>query len=118
MADTSSLGSIATSVTSNFEGLAKLVTASSYVAGLGFGVASIVKFKGHKDNPTQIPISTPEALTAVSAALTYLPDVVAEAGRTTFGQGSEAIATAASSAGVTSSDVSAAESAVKEKLSG
>ncbi len=50
---------IADNVTSNLASIAKLVTAGSYVAGIALVVGAIVKFKAHKDNPTQIPIGTP-----------------------------------------------------------
>jgi intracellular multiplication protein IcmD len=73
------LGTIASSVTSSFTLLAKLIIASAYVAGLGFSIGAIVKFKEHMDNPTQIPLGTPFALEAVSAALTFLPAVTAKA---------------------------------------
>jgi len=73
------LGTIASSVTSSFTNLAKLITAGSYLAGLGFSIAAIMKFKQHMDNPTQIPVDTPFALEAVSAALTFLPTVTAKA---------------------------------------
>jgi len=125
MSDAPTLGSMASSVTSSFDSMAKLVTAGSYVAGFGFSVASITQFKAHKDNPTQIPVGTPAALIAVSAALMYLPSIVSVAGTTSFGGAAATtgisaadVKTAASTAGVTSSDVSAAESAAKEKLSG
>jgi len=73
------LGTIASSVTSSFTQLAKLVIASAYLAGLGFSIGAIVKFKEHMDNSTQIPLGTPFALEAVSAALTFLPAVTAKA---------------------------------------
>jgi intracellular multiplication protein IcmD len=125
MSETPDLSSVATAVTSNFDNLAQLITASSYVAGLGFSAASILKFKSHKDNPTQIPIGTPAALTAVSAALLYLPSVMTVTGETSFGTGGGAttvtaaqVEAAASAAGVTSSDAQAAKSALESKLSG
>jgi intracellular multiplication protein IcmD len=82
---TSGIGGVATQVTSNLTGLAKLITAGSYVAGLGFGVASVVKFKGHKDNPTQVPIGMPIALLFVAAALIFIPSVYTSSGGTLFG---------------------------------
>jgi hypothetical protein len=47
---------------SNPSNIGKLITAGSYLAGLGFGVGAIVKFKANKDNPTQIHISQPITL--------------------------------------------------------
>ena len=45
--------------------IAKAITAGAYVAGFGFGIAAIAKFKAHKDNPTQIHIG---AVTAAAIA--------------------------------------------------
>src|SRR5579862_3428158 len=57
--DQKNLGAIATTLTGSFAGVAKLITAGAYMAGIGFAMASMLKFKAHKDNPTQIPIGTP-----------------------------------------------------------
>jgi intracellular multiplication protein IcmD len=83
--DSSSLGSITENVNGTFTNLSKLITAGSYVAGLGFSVGAIMKFKQHKDNPTQIPIGTPIALVFIAAALLFLPAIIA--GQTMFGSG-------------------------------
>ena len=80
----SSIGSIAKSVTHSMGGMAKLITAAAYVGGFGFAVASILKFKAHKDNPTQIPVGTPIALLFVAAALIFLPEIFGSAGKTVF----------------------------------
>ena len=58
-----------------FGNLTNLITAGSYLAGLGFSIGAIMKFRQHKDNPTQIPIGTPIAVVAVAAALIMLPNV-------------------------------------------
>jgi len=84
------IGSIAGNVKQTFGALAQLVTAVSYVAGMGFGIASILKFKAHKDNPTQIPIGTPIALLFVAAALLFMPTLFGVAGQTVFGSGKSA----------------------------
>ena len=55
---TLTLGKMASSITGSFTSLTKLITAGSYLAGLGFSIGAIMKFKQHKDNPTQIPIGT------------------------------------------------------------
>ncbi len=81
----SGIGSVAAQVTSNVANLAKLVTAASYVAGMAFAVGAIVKFKAHKDNPTQIPIGQPIALLFVGAALIFIPTVFKVSGSTLFG---------------------------------
>ncbi|CDZ76924.1 hypothetical protein BN59_01203 [Legionella massiliensis] len=80
-----SLGNMASSITSSIGSISKLITAGSYVAGLGFSLGAIMKFKAHKDNPTQIPIGTPLALTFIAAALLFLPSILGVAGATMFG---------------------------------
>lgn len=79
------LGSMAKSITGSFGSLTKLITAGSYLAGLGFSIGAIMKFKQHKDNPTQIPIGTPIALVFIAAALLFLPTILGIAGSTMFG---------------------------------
>jgi intracellular multiplication protein IcmD len=85
-ATTKTLGNMATSITSSFESVAKLITAGSYLAGLGFSIGAIMKFKQHKDNPTQIPIGTPIALVFIAAALLFLPSILGVTGSTMFGE--------------------------------
>ena len=83
------LGAVADNMTKTFGKLAQLITAISYIAGMGFGLAAILKFKAHKDNPTQIPIGTPIALLFVAAALLFLPTLFGVAGVTIFGSGAQ-----------------------------
>jgi intracellular multiplication protein IcmD len=52
------------------------------VAGMAFTVGAIVKFKAHKDNPTQIPIGQPIALLFVGAGLLFVPSVMKTSGET------------------------------------
>ena len=79
------LGQVASTITGSFGQLAKLITAGAYMAGIGFCMASMLKFKAHKDNPTQIPIGTPIALLFIGAALIFLPNIFKIAGYTIFG---------------------------------
>src|SRR6478672_2742852 len=85
IAAVSGVGSVAAQVTGNVANIARLITAAAYVAGLAFAVGAIVKFKAHKDNPTQIPIGTPIALLFVGAALIFVPSVFKASGSTLFG---------------------------------
>lgn len=82
---TDTIGTMASNITGSFESLTKLVTAGSYLAGLGFSIGAIMKFKQHKDNPTQIPVGTPIALVFISAALLFLPSILGVTGATMFG---------------------------------
>ncbi|MGC1854093.1 MAG: type IV secretion protein IcmD [Candidatus Aquirickettsiella sp.] len=87
LADTNddNLGKVASTITGSFGQLAKLITAGAYMTGIGFCMASMLKFKAHKDNPTQIPIGTPIALLFIGAALIFLPNIFKIAGYTIFG---------------------------------
>lgn len=80
-ADATSVGSVASSITGSFTNVSKLITAGSYLAGLGFSIGAIMKFKQHKDNPTQIPIGTPIALVFIAAALLFLPSILETSGQ-------------------------------------
>jgi len=79
-----SLGQVADTVIDSFENLVKLITAAAYIAGIGFSIGAVMKFKQHKDNPTQIPIGTPIALVFISAALLFLPSIIGVTGQTIF----------------------------------
>lgn len=81
------VGGVAAQVTTNLGNIARLITAASYVAGMAFAVGAIVKFKAHKDNPTQIPIGQPIALLFIGAALIFIPSVFKVAGGTLFQSG-------------------------------
>jgi intracellular multiplication protein IcmD len=89
------LGTMASKITATFADIGKLITAGSYVAGLAFAVGAIMKFKQHKDNPTQIPIGTPISLVLIAAALLFMPTLLKTLGSTMFGT-----ATTAGSGGV------------------
>lgn len=78
------IGGVAKTITGSFTNLAKLVTALSYLAGMGFALAAIMKFKQHKDNPTQIPVGTPVALIFIAAALLFLPSILGITGDSIF----------------------------------
>ena len=84
------IGEVAETITSSFTNLTKIITAGSYLAGLAFSIGAILKFKQHKDNPTQTPIGTPLAMAFIAAALLHLPSILSIAGQVMFGdQGSQ-----------------------------
>lgn len=82
-----SLGSLAQNLTGSFKQIGQLMIGVAYLAGIGFGIAAIFKFKQHKDNPTQIPVGTPFALLAISVLLVFLPGLYQPAGKSIFGSG-------------------------------
>jgi len=65
----------------------QLISRLSYVAGFRFMASAIVKFKQHKDNPTQIPNSGPVAMIFIAAALLFIPSIISSSGGTLFGDG-------------------------------
>ena len=81
----SGIAGIAGRITSTASTLATMMIAVSYIAGIGFVVASLFKFKQHKDNPTQIPLGTPLALMAIGVILVFLPALFAPVGKSIFG---------------------------------
>ena len=85
-ADKTGIGGLASNITKNFQAIGSLLVSTAYVAGIGFGIAAIFKFKQHKDNPTQIPIGTPFALLGVSVMLVFLPGLYKPLGQTVYGK--------------------------------
>ncbi len=83
------IGTMASSITSTFDSVGKLITAGSYIAGLGFAISSILKFKQHKDNPQQTPIGQPIGLLFIAIALLFLPSITTALSNTVFSQGGE-----------------------------
>ena len=84
-AASTTLGGMASAVTGSFTQITQLITGGSYLAGLAFSIAAIMKFKQHKDNPTQIPVGTPVALVFIAASFLFLPSILTVAGYTMFG---------------------------------
>lgn len=87
---TGGIGGIASNITGSFEAIGKLMIGVAYLAGIGFAIAGIFKFKQHKDNPQQIPIGTPIALMVIAVALVFLPGFFKPAGETIFGKDDKA----------------------------
>jgi intracellular multiplication protein IcmD len=69
----------------SFSGLSQILAQQPSIPGLGFSIGAILKFKQHKDNPTQTPIGTPIALVFIAAALLFLPSIIGITGETLFG---------------------------------
>jgi len=84
-ATTKTLGQVASQIIDSFADVARFITASFYLLGTGFIGSAIFKFRAHKDNPTQIPVGTPIALTFIGAAFLYTPSLFGTAGMTMFG---------------------------------
>lgn len=94
------LKGMAHELTGQFTNIAQLMVAVAYVAGIGFGISAIFKFKQHKDNPTQVPIGTPFAMLAISVLLVFLPAIYGPAGTSIFGTSSVSGSTSGSLSGL------------------
>ncbi len=85
------MGDVADTITTSMTGVAKLITATSYVAGVGFALMGMLKLKAHKDNPTQVPLSQPIVLLAIAAGLVFLPSLIKTAGSTVWKGGGDTV---------------------------
>jgi intracellular multiplication protein IcmD len=83
------LGSVASNITGTMNSVAQLITAVSYVAGVGFALMGMLKLKAHKDQPTQVPLSQPLVLLAIAAGLVFLPSLISSTGATVWGSSAE-----------------------------
>jgi intracellular multiplication protein IcmD len=79
------LGKLANNLRGQFKDIANLILATAKVAGIGFTVAAIFKFKQHKDNPQQVPIGTPFSLLAVGVILMFLQNLYTPAAQSIYG---------------------------------
>jgi intracellular multiplication protein IcmD len=84
-AQVNTIGDMAALITKSFANIAKLITAISYLGGIGFALGAVMKFKQHKDNPTQIPVGTPIAMLFIASALLFFPVVLNMTGMSIFG---------------------------------
>lgn len=80
------IGDMAKNLKANFTQIGSLIIATAQVAGAGFTVASIFKFKQHKDNPTQVQIGTPFALLAVGVLLMFIPGLFKTSSKSIYGK--------------------------------
>lgn len=86
-AGSQNIGAIADNVTGTFKSLGKLMISGAYLAGFGLSIASLFKFKQHKDNPQQAPLGTAITMLIVGIALIFLPSIIDPAGESIFGSG-------------------------------
>ena len=91
----SGIAKISDRISSNLGAVANLISQVAFVAGLGFFVSAVFKFKQHKDNPTQVPIGTPMSMLAISAALMFMGNFITPLGETLFDDGTGAGSSAA-----------------------
>ena len=71
-----SLGCIALRLSSGGTVLIELLLAIAFVSGWGFVIAAIFKFKQVRENPTQVPVSTPFAFLLTAILLIFIPGLM------------------------------------------
>ena len=87
MAGEYSLGCIAIRMSNGGEILIQLLLAIAFVSGWGFVIAAIFKFKQVRENPTQVPVSTPFAFLLTAILLIFIPGLMSTSSQTVFGSG-------------------------------
>lgn len=80
-----SMGCISNRLTGGAMTIINLLLAISFVSGWGFVVAAIFKFKQVRDNPQQVPVSTPFAFLLTAILLIFLPGLMDTGSQTMFG---------------------------------
>ena len=74
-------------VLNSFDNIADLIGGFAYVMGMGFGVAAVLKFKQHRDAPTQVQIGHPLMYLTTSVGLIYFPSLITESAESVFSSG-------------------------------
>ncbi len=83
---TETIGDVAENIsTTTFLPAVRLMIGIGFVSGIGFFIAAVFKLKQVKDNPTQVPVSTPFAFLIVGTLLVYLPTFFGYTADTVFG---------------------------------
>lgn len=77
-------------VTTSLTSVVQLVSMVAYVAGFMFILAAVMKFKQHKDNPTQVPVGTPVSMLVMGAVLMFAGNFIRPLGESIFGADAEA----------------------------
>jgi intracellular multiplication protein IcmD len=87
-ADSDGIAGVAGKMTGAISSVGKMMVALSYLAGFGFLTFGVLKFKQHKDNPSQVPLGTPIVMTLIGAVLVFIGGFIAPLGKT-FGVGDD-----------------------------
>ena len=80
-----SLGCISERMIGGAVSIVQLLLGLSFVSGWGFIIASIFKFKQVRENPTQVPVSTPFAYMLTAMLLIFIPGLMQSGSVTLFG---------------------------------
>lgn len=81
------LGCLSNNLSGGGEIIVQFLLALAFVSGWGFIVAAIFKFKQVRENPTQVPVSTPFAFLLTAILLIFIPGLMSTGSVTLFGTG-------------------------------
>src|SRR5215204_262827 len=82
-----SLGDVSLNATGAFGTLARIMTSGSYLIGFGFAVSSLLQYKAHRDNPSQVTLGKPIFLLFIALFFIFMPMLFLVSGNTIFGNG-------------------------------
>lgn len=83
------LNKVTTELRGQMGGVADLLSAVSYIGGVGFGIKAALKLKEHNETKGQTPLSQPITMGIVAALLIALPTFLKTATETLFGGSSQ-----------------------------
>lgn len=88
-ADDTGIGGRASAIQESIKPIIQLIKWAAYIMGVGFALAGMLKFKAHKEQPVQVPLSQPIVLLLIAAGLVGLPAVVDIMKGTLLGEGAK-----------------------------
>jgi intracellular multiplication protein IcmD len=88
-ADDTGIGARASAIQESIKPIIQLIKWAAYIMGVGFALAGMLKFKAHKEQPVQVPLSQPIVLLLIAAGLVGLPAVVDIMKGTLLGEGAK-----------------------------
>ena len=72
-AEAATLGDISNNLMGPVTGLARVMHAVCYVAGVGFFIGGLLQYKYHRENPQQVRLSTPIVLVLLGVVFLMIP---------------------------------------------
>jgi len=85
--NTNNLGAVFTNLITVLAPAAQFITGAAYVAGVGFGIAALLGFKNHSEQPQQVPMKQPMIKAVVAVCLVYFGYFLQNSAGTIFGAG-------------------------------
>ena len=73
----------------SFDPISIMLGGAGYLGGIAFGAAAALKFKQHRDNPTQVSIGFPLVYLTIAVGLVYMPSLLSEGRNTLFSETGE-----------------------------